>query len=576
MNMSNLKKMPFSLSNTDIQWVQKTLAKMDLETKVGQLFCLVVIDPNPDEILNKTRQAGVKPCGYMSRPFPGIEVQNLYRTLQAQADIPLLLAANLERGGDGIASDGTTFGSQLQIAATGDETMAYRLGLIAGREGHAVGCNWTFSPVIDIDYNHHNPITNTRTFGSDPQRVLRLARAYMRGVRECGLAVSIKHWPGDGVDGRDQHLVTSVNNLSVEEWDATFGKVYQGMIDAGAETVMAAHIMHPAYSRKLRPGILDTEILPASLAPELNQQLLRKKLGFNGLIVTDATLMAGMTSVMPRKKAVPYCIGAGCDIFLFSMNLEQDYQFMLKGIQDGILSTERLDEAVTNILAFKASLGLHQRSTDGSPVPDESALAVLNCNEHSMWAEECADKAVTLVKDTQNILPISVEKQRRILLYVLGDRGGYLDEGGGSSKQFIHLLTERGFEIDVFDYTQLSGANMWTSSLMTNPLGMLQDYDLVLYFASLKTASNQTTVRINWAQPMGVDVPKFVHDIPTVFVSVDNPYHLQDVPMVKTFINGYTSSEYIINAVVKKLLGESTFKGINPIDPFCGYWDAQF
>lgn len=117
--------------------------------------------------------------------------------------------------------------------------------------------------------------------------------------------------------------------------------------------------------------------------------------------------------------------------------------------------------------------------------------------------------------------------------------------------------------------------NMWNSNLMKDPIGGLKNYDLVLYFASLKTASNQTTVRINWAQPMGADVPKFVHEIPTLFVSVDNPYHLQDVPMVKTFINGYSSNEYVVEAIVDKLPGKSPFKGINPVDPFCGLWDAR-
>lgn len=573
--MPNLKAKPFNLTDKDIQWVQSTLAGMDLETKVGQLFCLVVVNPDPNDILIKVREVGVKPGGYMSRPFPGAQVQNLYRALQAQAEIPLLLAANLEKGGDGIALDGTAYGTQLQVAATDDETMAYRLGLVAGREGRAVGCNWAFAPVIDIDYNHHNPITNTRTYGSDPERVLRMARAYMQGIHESGLAVSIKHWPGDGVDGRDQHLVTSVNTLSVEEWDATYGKVYQGMIDAGAETIMAAHIMQPAYTRKLRPGIQDTEIMPASLSPDLNIKLLREQMRFNGLVVTDATGMAGMTAAMPREKAVPYTIMAGSDIFLFTVNLKQDYEFMLKGVETGALTLERLDQAVTNILAFKAALKLHRQKAEGTLVPDEAALSVLNCAEHRAWAKECADKAVTLVKDTQALLPLTVEKHRRILLHVLGDSGGYMDEGGGINARFIQLLTENGFEVEKFDYSQLSGMNMWNNALMVDPLGRLKNYDLVLYFASLKTASNQTTVRINWAQPMGADVPKFVHDIPTLFVSVDNPYHLQDVPMVKTFINGYTSSAYVTEAVVEKLLGRSAFNGLSPVDPFCGLWDAR-
>ena len=116
---------------------------------------------------------------------------------------------------------------------------------------------------------------------------------------------------------------------------------------------------------------------------------------------------------------------------------------------------------------------------------------------------------------------------------------------------------------------------MWANRLTQSPLDMLAGYDLVIYFASLKTASNQTTVRINWAQPMGADAPKFVHDIATLFVSVDNPYHLQDAPMVKTFVNGYTSNEYVVTALVERLLGRAPFTGVSPVDPFCGLWDAR-
>ena len=575
MNMNNLRKKPFNLSDHDIQWVEDTLAGMDLETKVGQLFCLVV-PTNDVESIDQMLQM-IKPGGFMYRAFPGATIQENHRYLQERSEIPLLLAANLERGGSGIASDGTDFGTQMQIAATDDEDLAYKLGLVCGREGRAVGCNWTFSPVIDIDYNLQNPITNTRTYGSDPDRVLRMARAYMNGVRENGLAVSIKHWPGDGVDGRDQHLLTSVNTMSVEEWDKTFGMVYKGMIDAGADTVMAAHIMLPAYSRKLSPGIRDEEIMPASLAPELNYKLLRERLGFNGLIVSDATSMAGFTIVMSREKAVPTAIAAGCDIFLFTLDLEEDLAYMMQGVQSGILTMERLDEAVTRILALKASLKLHERKKEGTLVPDESALEVLDCAEHRAWAAECADKAITLVKDTQDLLPLTVAKHKRVLLYVLGDEGGYLDEGEGSSATFARLLEGHGFLVTRFDYSQFEGASMWAAlSIMRKPVRELkEEYDLVLYYASLKTASNQTIVRITWAQPMGIDVPKFVSDIPTAFVSVDNPYHLQDVPRVKTFVNGYTSNEHVVEALVDKLLGKSQFKGTSPVDPFCGYWDAK-
>lgn len=383
--------------------------------------------------------------------------------------------------------------------------------------------------------------------------------------------MSLKHWPGDGIDGRDQHLVTSVNTLSVEEWDATFGLVYRGMIEAGTDTVMAAHIMQPAYSRRLRPGIEDIDILPASLAPELTIDLLRGRLGFNGLATTDATVMAGMTAVMRRAEAVPAAIMAGNDVFLFTGNLAQDHRFMLDDVASGALSASRLDDAVRTILSLKASLGLHRKQAEGALVPDDSALAVVGCDEHRRWARQCADRAVTLVRDRQDLLPLAPERHRRVLLYVLGDVGGYGDPGGGVAPRFVELLTAAGFEVDRFDYD--AGGPERRAQLM-DPLGQVVGHDLVLYLASTRTASNQTTVRINWADPMGFDCPRTVEDVPTLFVLVDNPYHLQDVPMVKTFVNAYTSTQAVVDAVVERLLGRAPFTGISPADPTCGLWDA--
>jgi beta-N-acetylhexosaminidase len=566
--MLDLTSKPFYLSNHDIQWVNETLNSMDLPAKVGQLFCLMCPSLETDKI---SEMLEIKPGGFVFRPAPGAQLQQAQRFAQAHSTIPLLLAADLERGGTGVVADGTSFSSPMGVAATNDVTQAYRLGLVCGREGRAAGTNWSFAPIIDLDYNFHNPITNTRTFGSDPERVLRMARAYMKGIQECGMAVSIKHWPGDGIDGRDQHLLISCNTLTPESWDATYGRVYKGMIDAGAETVMAAHIMLPAYSRKFLPGIKNEEILPSSLAPELNNQLLRQQLGFNGLIVTDATAMAGFTIAMPRAQAVPAAIMAGCDMFLFTINLQEDFNFMLQGVQNGALTIQRLDEAVTAILALKASLKLHQQQAEGTLVPDESALSVIGCTEHKAWAAECAEKAVTLVKDTQALLPLSPEKHRRILLYVLGDTPGFFDATPGSSTRFIQRLEEKGFVVTRFDYSARPDFGAMNRSIQETRGAC----DLILYYAALKTPSFQTTVRINWAQPMGRDAPKWIHEVPTAFISVENPYHLQDAPRVKTYINAYTANEYVVDALVDKLVGISPFQGVSPVDPFCGYWDAR-
>lgn len=568
--MIDLKGKPFYLSDEDIKWVNETLNKMDLKDKVGQLFCPVGITDNEDELGKLLSE--IKPSGIMYRPGPSKQVQNTHRFLQDKSDIPMLLAANLEAGGIGIAEDGTTYGTQMQVAATDDVESAYRLGVISGREGHALGINWAFAPVVDIDMNFRNPITNTRTFGSDPDRVLRMGRAYMKGVHENGLAVSIKHFPGDGVDERDQHLLTSVNTLSVEEWDKTYGMIYKGLIDDGAQTIMIGHIILPEYQRVLCPGIKDEDMMPATLAPEIIQGLLREKMGFNGLIVTDSTPMAGFTVAMKREYAVPTSIAIGCDMFLFNQGLEKDYEFMMKGIERGILSLERIDEAVTRILALKASLKLHVRKAQNTLVPGEEALKVIKCEEHKAWAKECADKAITLVKDKQSLFPLSISKHKRIQLHVLGDtnKAGAHSGGGSLNLKFKELLEKEGFEVTKFDTENID------FSFRFKPIDeIIGNYDLVIYYANVGTYSNQTVIKINWAPPMGINVPKYIQEIPTMFISVANPYHLQDVPRVKTFINAYTSNEEIVDALVEKLMGRSEFKGISPVDPFCGMWDTR-
>lgn len=290
--MIDLTGKPFDLKAEDIRWVQDTIASMSLEEKIGQLFVPIGYSGDPGYLTHQILRFHVG--GIMYRCGEAAEMQACHRYLQEHSKIPLLIGANLENGGIGIATEGTAFGSQMQVAATGNTENAYRLGKVSCAEGKAVGCNWAFAPVVDIDMNWRNPITNTRTYGVSAEQVLGCGLEYLRAAREENVAVAVKHFPGDGVDEVDQHILTSVNSLSCSEWDATFGKVYQGMIDAGAMSIMAGHIAMPAYQRALNPAFPDA-LVPATLSPELLGGLLREKLGFNGLIVTDSTCMVGFS-----------------------------------------------------------------------------------------------------------------------------------------------------------------------------------------------------------------------------------------------------------------------------------------
>ena len=561
--MIQYKENPFYLTEEQVQWVESTYDSMSLEEKIGQLFCPIVFTKDEKELkeLVETKHIG----GMLYREGPGEELRQSHKILQDASKIPLLTASNLEYGGNGSAIEGTYYGREMLAAATGDVERAYQLGKVSCSEGAAVGVNWSFAPVVDLDLNYHNPITNVRTFGSDLQTVIDMGKAYIRGAKEEGVATSVKHFPGDGVDERDQHLVTSVNALSCKEWDESYGKIYKEMIEAGTLTVMAAHIALPAYEEYFDQKPCE-RILPATLSENLLKKLLREQLGFNGLIVTDATPMVGFCSAMDRATAVPLSIENGCDMFLFNRNMEEDFRLMREGYEKGILSDARLEEAVKRILATKAAMHLPEKQEKGQLVPDASALDILNCETYDCWAKECADEGVTLVKDIQNLLPIDPKKHKRVLLELMGD----FPSNKRVCESFVRELEARGFEVTVYEP---EGFEVMEDSVES----FKSRYDLIFYVGNIETASNKTGSRLNWHTMFGLgnNMPWMVHEMPALFVSVGNPYHLLDAPMIKTFVNGYCNSEYVIHAVVEKLCGDSEFKGKSPIDPFCGKPDLK-
>jgi len=578
--MVNLNAAPFHLTASQAEWVRNALASMTLEEKAGQVFCPMGFTDDEYVLNHQIREIGIG--GLMYRSGPAGYIQATHRKIQSMAKIPLLLAANTEAGGNGLALEGTSFGAPMAVAATGDPENAYRMGYTACAEGAAMGLNWSFAPIVDIDREFHNPITNTRTFGSDVDTVIACASRYLDAADEVGVAVSIKHFPGDGVDERDQHILTSVNSLSCEEWEESYGRVYKTLIERNAKTVMVGHIAQPAWTKRLNPRATHREtLLPASLNPALLTGLLRGRLGFNGVISTDATPMVGFGAAMPRARAIPTAIAAGADIILFNKDLDEDYHYLLAGIERGILSEERLDEAVTRILALKASLQLPEKQASGSLVPGPEALAAVGCEQHCGWAKEVADRAITLVQDRNALLPISPAKYPRIYLNVIQKD---TDPSNEFTQAWKTLFEKEGFRVTVRDRR----VSITVQDFMTDTLSpekqklmhemyrgveeMKKDYDLYVYVANMQNASNNTTLRLNWnvAFGLGDDAPWMASEIPVLMISTGYPYHLFDAPMIGTYINAYSAEPHFIQAVVEKLMGRSEFKGISPSDPYCG------
>lgn len=559
----NLKIAPYNFSDKQIEKIEKMISSMTLEEKIGQLFFVVGRGFDEEYLSHVTKDLHVG--GIMVRPLNKDTDRAIISYVQKHSNIPLFVAANLESGGAGCCSEGTNVATNMMIGATNDPSNAYELGRICSEEANEIGVNFAFAPVSDIDYNFRNPIMNTRTFASSVKMVKECATNYILASQKNNVMCSAKHFPGDGRDERDQHLVSSINDLSCEEWDKSYGAIYESEIKAGVLAFMTGHILLPSYSKRLNPDLEDKDILPGSLSTELLNGLLREKLGFNGLILTDASTMAGFNIPYPRDYAVPYSIKAGNDMFLFCKNLDEDVMFMKRGYERNIITEERLHDALLRILATKMKIGLLDE--DFSFLKREP---ILRKKENLEVAKRIASDSITLVKEQKGLLPLTVKKNKRILLHVLESGGnalGYLRTEVGN--QFKTLLEKEGFEVTPFV------SNGTYEGLQEAFESVKEKYDAIIYLANLETKSNQTTVRIEWTNPMGVNVPIYINSIPTIFISLANPYHLLDVPRVKTYINTYGMNDYTLTCLVDKLLGRDTFRGKDPVDSFCGKWDTH-
>jgi len=296
----------------------------------------------------------------------------------------------------------------------------------------------------------------------------------------------VKHWPGEGYDDRDQHLVTTVNPLTLQQWEESFGRLYRRAIADGVMSVMSAHIAFPAFVRSLDPETGAEAFRPASVSRLLTTELLRNRLGFNGLIVSDATAMAGLGDWGPREVTVPELVIAGCDVILFSDDPEVDLMHLVRAVADGRLSQERVDEAVTRVLALKAALGLHR---DQLAPTLESARAKVGTEASRATAWAVTARVPTLVKDVGNILPLSPERHRRVLVYSTGAIMPFVPQPIPLS--LPERLTAEGFEVTVHE-----------PGTMANP----RDYDLVLPLPAEETLMTRGRILLDWRRVTGPEL----------------------------------------------------------------------
>ena len=589
--MVNLRAKPYNLSDADIAWVENTIASMTDEEKVGQLFWQLTASQGESylqELMEKYHLGG---CRYNGMPGQKVLEQN--RILQKYAKIPVFIACNPETGGNGVCSDGTFVSSQVKIGATGKTEYAKAMGRVSGAQIKATGCNMAFAPVVDITYNWECEEVLSRAYGNDPKMVADMGKAFMEGIHETqGVASCAKHFPGNGQDYRDAHMSNNVNHFGYEDYMQSYGHVYKTLIDAGLPAIMGGHIMMPTYMQERNPDITIEQILPATLCPEIMTDLLRKELGFNGMVVTDASHMVGMTNRMKRADMLPAAINAGCDMFLFFNDPEEDFATMLNAYQTGIISQARMTEALTRILGLKAAMGLNKKEKEELCGSDEELAAALNDPEFKAVAPAISKDALTLVKNKQDVLPLSPEKTKRIMIVQVKGADGPMAAlaamamgGRGPQKspaeKLRDRLVEKGF--DAFIYVS-------PLDQMMEEMKAGKPFNLNLYFAGKNAISEFvsgqdlviTLFNVANGHPAfgmskgGGEIPWYVHELPVVGISVNKPTMLGDCPMLQTYINTYDSNDDPMDALVEALVtGEEAFKGTDPIDSYCGMWDTH-
>jgi len=530
------------LTTDQQQWVDATLNAMTLPQAVGQLLCPSSPRSTTEDWLDLIQKV---PIGSLSvRGASTNEVRERMQRLQAASVIPLLAGGDMEHGAEPIL-DSTRFPRPMAAGAANDVELARLMGQATAAEARYAGMHWNFSPVIDLNYNFLNPITNVRAISDEPERVIRIATAMIEGQQAGGLlAATAKHFPGDGMDDRDQHLATTINNLPFAQWQETYGRVWRAAIDAGVMAVMPGHISLPDYQ-----GFADhpVDAPPATLDARLLNDLLRNELGFAGLIISDATGMIGLTTRVATAERVVQCIKAGCDVYLFPDTI-LDYERLLTAVKDGRLAEERVWEAARRVLELKARLNLHVDPFGPKPSSADTS-------SYQQAAQAMADKSITMLRGDGQ-LPIALQPGSRVLTVTIG-----------AMSQFNRFMPPR--ELSSFD-EELQARGFQVEHLL-NPgddelLAKAAEADVVfmnllmLPYMVMGSIHNLVGHLGHWRwRSLFIDHPQ------VYYTSFGNPYVLYEMPHLPNLLATYSDSPASQRAAVKVWLGEIAAQGDCPV-----------
>ncbi len=413
---------PVHLDKAGEKWAQRSLKKMSLEQKVGQMFMiwsyarfLNVNSPQYIGLRDTMRKYHLGGFGltveyedgFLHKSEP-LEAAMLTNQLQKDSEFPLLFAADFERGLGTRLNEVTGFPHAMAFGAAGNVDFARESGRITAMEARAIGVQWNWFPDVDVNSNPDNPVINTRSFGEDPAVVGQMAAAYIQGAHEYGMMTTAKHFPGHGDTDVDSHLSVPVVTVDRARLDAVELPPFKAAIKAGVDAVLVAHVSVPA---------LDTDPKRvASISPPVVTGLLRKQMNFNGLVVTDALVMDGLMKMFPEggrtaaASAAVEALQAGNDVLLLPSDLDAAYNGVLDAVRSGFIPEARIDQSVLKILRAKASVGLHR----GRIVDIYSVGKIVARPDNLLTAQEIADSAVTVVRDNQQVLPLKASHRGTI------------------------------------------------------------------------------------------------------------------------------------------------------------------
>ena len=566
---------PIHLTREGEKWADKTLGKLSLEEKVGQVFMIwcrasFLNAESPEylqwrEAMQKYHVGSFAMTVHVDGPFllrsEPFEAAELLNRLQHDSKLPLLFAADFERGVSTRLMGTTNFPHAMAFGADGKIEDAEMSGRITAQEARAIGIHWNFYPDADVNSNPANPIINTRSFGEDPRQVGDLVTAYIKGAHEGGMLTTVKHFPGHGDTATDSHLGVASVNVDRAHLDSTELPPFRQAIAAGVDSVMVAHVTVPALDPD--PNHV------ATISPAVVSDLLEKQLGFKGIIVTDALDMAGLTHLFASNvgRAAVEAFKAGNDLLLIPADLAASYDAMLKAARSGEISRQRLDRSVVKILKIKASLGLNASRT-----VDLNALSVsVGKPDHLAFGQQVADSAITLVRDNGKVLPLKSKGTISALLPYMAKEETHNnvvailfsdDVRSDSGRAFGREFRSRIPDAHVLYVDPRIAAGM--SEEVLKAVDEAKTVIAAVYVIPTAGRVGNSVAMTDATGSLLQQVLDHAADR-TAVVAMGNPYLASDFPKIENYMCTFSNATVSEMGAVKALFGEIPIRGHLPV-----------